>query len=99
MTQLSDKVYEKLCCIYCKAIISCPPVRTLQNGESICGRCTLRELDKNTSVRNSAYENLSQEILFPCKNKHLGCRKWLFMKDVIEHEQNCKFSGKAVLFG
>ncbi|KAF7283073.1 hypothetical protein GWI33_001480 [Rhynchophorus ferrugineus] len=79
---------EKQTCSQCKSYLSCLPVKVYASGETKCGRC----VEENDDGVPSLFNNLAQDILFPCINRFEGCLELISTDDVTKHEAICKGS-------
>lgn len=91
MIELKNTSLAKLNCKKCQAYLSCGPIRITTTGENICGRCNLTLEEQCITTRNTAYEELAAEILFPCRYRHQGCNKKFQWNAAPEHEEQCDY--------
>lgn len=89
--EISDNILNSLKCSKCYFILSYPPIRILQDGSSICGRCTVPEKELKLSVIDKPYEKLAKIINFPCKYSKQGCNEKTTFDETILHENSCKY--------
>lgn len=80
---------EKLRCSKCHKFLSCFPIYSDTNQNSICGRCHASE-SKNY-LRNNIFEISMEHFKFPCCYESNGCSVKLVPKRILEHENWCEF--------
>lgn len=86
---IPPEVLETLKCSQCKNYLSTFPIYMMDSDQSICGRCPVVQCDK--LIRDEAYENIAQYIIFPCSYAKNGCEQKLNPLDLKGHEVNCEY--------
>lgn len=82
---------DLLKCSFCEKFLSVGPIFTQEN-ESICGRCKFVERNNELQWgRQTVYESLAQNMIFPCSNISYGCNAQLKWGAVEEHENTCLY--------
>lgn len=82
---------DLLRCALCRQLLSSSPVYSHKNGDSICYVCYVDEaICKNEYFRNVLYENVMQDVGFPCGYVSYGCEEHVRFNDT-EHEKRCDF--------
>lgn len=90
MWELSASALENLKCSKCKSHLSCAPIITTISGTHVCGRC-VKEYKEIQGTRNTPYEEIAREVIFPCRYHSEGCPQKIEWNKVIPHEECCDF--------
>lgn len=84
-----DTALQRLRCALCYEYLSQFPVHVCKEIGSVCGRCPVL-LDENP-IRNEAYEIIAGALSFPCRFSNFGCLELLTPKELMEHEETCRY--------
>ncbi|KAL3271633.1 hypothetical protein HHI36_022107 [Cryptolaemus montrouzieri] len=86
-------------CPICKEYAS-PPIRQCAGGHVICNDCFYKVSlcptcrGKKTYYRSRLLEILHDKVIFPCKYREEGCNKFIWGRDIVEHQVMCTFETK-----
>lgn len=90
---IPEKLLDNIKCFQCESYLSCDPVFIRSDGRNICHRCIHSNGTPKDCVRNTAYETLSNIIVFPCVFRNRGCPTRLkFGTDLWHHEADCSYN-------
>ncbi|KAF5289169.1 hypothetical protein FQR65_LT02059 [Abscondita terminalis] len=86
INRLPEEKYEQLICFNCKAYLSCSPLKSLPDGNFVCGRCNFKGC-----LHQSLSEEIFKDIEFPCRYKKTGCGEYILFDHVKHHETKCTY--------
>lgn len=89
LSEIPEDDLERLKCSKCDGYLSCSPVKSKDEDDNVCGRCSTTMTNNRGYTRNIVYETLANKRVFPCNNKIRGCNEKILFND-IQHEKYCK---------
>ncbi|XP_067014737.2 probable E3 ubiquitin-protein ligase sinah [Anabrus simplex] len=74
-----------------------PPIEMCKNGHDLCNACKSKLNQcplcsaEFTNVRNRALEDMTENILYPCRNRSLGCKEKFIKAEMNKHVESCSY--------